>query len=69
MACGGCGHGLFRMFNANEDTGGMEGYVRLLAECSSCKSVSVIQPSPPLMTIGWGEGAEGRLCNMAPTSP
>lgn len=69
MACGGCGHGLFRMFSTDESTGGFDGYVRLLAECGSCASVSVIQPAPPMVTVGWTDGAEGVLCRMQPKTP
>lgn len=60
MACGNCGYGLFRMFD--------HGPNQLLAECTTCNSVSTIMPSMPTIDIGWGEGAEGILCQMEPKS-
>jgi len=62
MACGNCGHGLFRMFIKNSLTEG------LLAECAQCKSVSTITASKPEVEIGWGEGADGILCQQVPKS-
>lgn len=55
MACGGCGNGLFRFF-FQEGKKGEE----LIAECSQCKSTSLIQIAARL-TIGWGPGADGVL--------
>lgn len=63
MACGNCGHGLFRFFytEPTKDEG-------LLAECAQCKSVSKITFSKPKLVIDWGEGAEGILTTMEPKS-
>lgn len=64
MACGNCGHGLFRMFYTEPTVD-----VGLMAECDKCKSVSTITASQPRVEIGWGEGAEGVLCRMEPSTP
>jgi hypothetical protein len=59
MACGNCGNGLFRMFRAKDD---------LFAECTNCKSISIITVEKPQLKIEWaGTGTEGVLCNMTPT--
>ena len=65
MACGNCGHGLFRMFSSND-----HGDMKLFAECASWKEYSVIscrQPQPELI-IEFGDNCDGRLCNMEPRS-
>jgi hypothetical protein len=64
MACGACGHGLFRMFHTEADTGGFS----LIAECNQCKSTSVIKPKPAELEIDWGEKSDGILCRMTPES-
>ena len=61
MACGACGHGFFRMFHQP-----VIDSFRLIAECAHCKSTSNIEPSPPRLTIGFGENSEGTLCRMDP---
>ena len=62
MACGNCGHGLFKMYSepTNYD-------FKLIAGCDKCKSTSVITPTQPKLDIDWGEGADGCLCKMEPT--
>jgi hypothetical protein len=57
MGCGGCGNGLFRMFQNKN----MLDHVILLAECTKCGSVSSIGTSIPTVTIDWTEGSNGRL--------
>lgn len=60
MGCGGCGNGLFRMYNLRPtDT--------LLAECTKCGSVSSITASRPTVDIGWTEGSSGLLTVSEPT--
>lgn len=63
MACGNCGHGLFRMYyqEGKRDQS-------LMAECAKCASVSVIAPTAPSLSIEWGPAAEGILCPMQPTN-
>jgi len=63
MACGGCGKGLFRMYQQKT----LLDEVTLLAECTGCKSVSTITASRPTVQIGWTEGSTGRLTQMEPT--
>lgn len=63
MACGNCGHGLFRMFSAPAAAS-----LKLVAECAKCKSTSVIETRPAELTIEFGEGSDGCLCRMDPTS-
>ena len=65
MACGNCGHGLFRMFTQPRPVDPM---AVLMAECDKCKSVSLIHVDKPRLHIGWGEGAEGILTVMEQTS-
>ena len=61
MACGGCGNGLFRMYNLRPtDT--------LLVECTKCKSVSSLTASRPTVQISWTEGSDGLLTVMEPNS-
>lgn len=64
MACGNCGHGMFRMYKKNDK----QDDFKLFAECESCKSTSVIEASKPKLKIEFGEGSAGRLCNMGPNS-
>lgn len=63
MACGACGHGLFRIFHLPANPG-----FTLSAECLKCLSTSVIKPKPAELEIGWGENSDGVLCRMTPTS-
>jgi uncharacterized Zn finger protein len=62
MRCGNCGKQSFEVFTRMEDTHGIDGITNLFVECMGCRSVSVIRPFMPLMTVGWGEGSEGILC-------
>jgi hypothetical protein len=39
---------------------------RLIAECNSCKSTSVIEASKPQLQVEFGKGSDGCLCDMAP---
>ena len=64
MACGNCGHGLFRMYKKSDKQNGF----RLIAECDSCKSTSVIEASKPQLQIEFGVGSSGCLCDMEPNS-
>ena len=41
---------------------------KLIAECTKCKSTSIIEPTMPQLNIYWGEGADGCLCNMKPNN-
>lgn len=66
MACGGCGGGLFHMFNLPNRLNNAR--VTLLAECVGCKSVSSISPTVPELHIGWTEGSNGLLTVMDPTT-
>lgn len=63
MACGNCGGGLFKMFSAPTSYG-----FKLIAECTACKSTSIIEPTLPKLKIDWGEGADGCLCKMKPNN-
>lgn len=63
MACGNCGHGLFRMFLTDAYT-----KTPLLSECAKCESITIITPSTPTLLREWGPNAEGILCPMEPKS-
>lgn len=63
MACGNCANGLFKMFQQRQERGFI-----LLAECSSCKSITRIESQPAELQLSWGEGAEGIMCPMPPKS-
>ncbi len=67
MACGNCGHGLFRMFTLGR-LDSIEGHLELAAECAECKSASIIKPMPSLLQLDFAEGAPGRLCEMTLTT-
>ena len=41
---------------------------KLIAECNSCKSTSVIELTIPELKIEFGEGNDGCLCDMKPNS-
>ena len=56
MSCGNCGQDKFAIYQAGD--------VRLVAECLSCKSTSVITPSRVALSINWGENSDGILCVM-----
>lgn len=64
MACGNCGHGLFRMYKKTDK----QDNFKIFAECESCKSTSVIQAAEPQLKIEFGEGSDGCLCDMEPNS-
>lgn len=61
MACGNCGEGLFKMFKQQLAQG-----FAVLAECTTCKSVTRIETRPAELTLEWSAGSCGRLCDMAP---
>lgn len=63
MACGNCSNGLFKMFQRP----GTAGFV-LLAECSKCMSITIIEPTPAELQLSWGDGSAGRLCKMEPNA-
>ncbi len=67
MACGNCGHGLFRMFTLGRH-GNVDAHLELAAECAQCKSTSLIKPTPSLLQLEFAENAPGRLCEMTPTT-
>lgn len=62
MACGNCGHGLFRMYSAQREPS-----LKLIAQCNKCRSTSIIEPAPAALQIEFGEHSDGRLCCMRPT--
>ena len=62
MACGGCGHGLFRIAGT---TSGPHIYV----QCEKCDSISVIKPAPADLVVEWGPSGDGVLCRRKPMSP
>lgn len=65
MACGNCGHGLFRIFTMGRH-GSFDAHLELATECGQCKSVSIVKPTPTLLQLDFAEDAPGRLCQMDP---
>lgn len=64
MACGNCGHGLFRVFSYEADF-----VMKLVTQCEKCDSTSVVEPVPATLRIEFGDGSDGRLCRMDPKTP
>lgn len=65
MACGNCGNGSFGLAFTGEDSH----YPKTLhVECRKCKSTTVIGTNPAKIMLSWGEGADGIVCDMEPSS-
>jgi len=61
MGCGNCGGQTFAVY----DTAGRGTHFagkKLVVECLSCKSTSIITMSKPELLIEWGEDSDGILC-------
>lgn len=53
MMCGNCGKDKFSVYES-------EG--KVLTECCSCHSVTVIDIQPPQLMLQFGKGSQGILC-------
>jgi len=56
LLCGACGCSKVTIYKSNDDDND------LLAECSACKSVTIISFNVKL-TLDWGNGSKGILCD------
>ena len=54
MSCGACGNHNFMVYKTLGEL--------LIVECKKCKSISIIRPTQPMLSIEWGEGSQGILC-------
>lgn len=54
--CGGCGNENYHLYNEDGNA------QRILAECTSCKSITEISVTPSKIDLNWGDNASGIMC-------
>ena len=59
LQCGACGGKLFSILKPGDEVN--HNYVQLIAECQSCKSGTIIEPTPVTLELNWYKDSEGIL--------
>lgn len=59
MRCGACGKDVFSIFSVGQE---MSKDHKVIVECASCKSTTVITTAPSQLVLDWGENSQGVLC-------